>query len=63
MREWPHLLVDIGALNLGSGATLTVQFIAGANTITLSVTHKTSMVITDPAVGIMSTNEVVVGLT
>ncbi len=51
---------DIGPLNLGTSATLAVPPLAGANTITLSVTPKTNMAITDPAVGTVSTKEVVV---
>ena len=49
---------DIGQLNLGSGAALTIPAIAGGKTITLSVTPKTNIAITDPAVGTASTKEV-----
>ncbi len=51
---------NIGQLNLGSGAALIIPPIAGAKTITLSVTPKTNMAITDPAVGTASTKDVVV---
>ncbi len=51
---------DIGRLKLGTSATLTVPPLAGANTITLSVTPKTNMAITEPAVGAVSTKDVVV---
>jgi hypothetical protein len=49
---------DIGRLNLGKEQTLYVPALAGANTITLSVTPKTSTAITDPAVGTVSTKNV-----